>query len=540
MKIKPGTRLPSKAGRVLPRKSVAPKPVPQRPSVLIVSISRDILSHQEAPALAGGFLKAYAEAKLGGKCDIRTLNLYDFSFEGALASIAAGMPDIVAFSCYLWNSMLVQALCRRLKEKYPRLLIILGGPEATGRKADLLKKCRADALVTGEGEAAFTDLVSRFLSGRDWKGTPGVLVRSGGAVHEGPPRALIGRLDAIPSPFADAASTMGIRNNKSRFYTLETMRGCPNKCSYCMWTNLKTNKLRYFSDERIASELRWIADNTPRSWIFVADSDMFLDHRRALRLAPVFHDAALKGKCHFVFQTNLNHWDEKLMRAWNNRYFEMDVGVNSINPAVQAIFGRSYSKSLVEEKLLQMHRFSPKTDIRMQMMFAAPGETFPEFCAAFDWAWHQPVTYRLFFHTQLLHGTRMRQRAPELGIKYMKAPPYYVVSTRECKAAGVEMESLMIMFVTVWTAKPRLRKIFKEMADSRFEGSHAAAFLKIWKGMDPAVQNLALAALGLFNSGKGWFLDDFQMLARNGREPPGTALFVKTARAALFAAYARR
>ena len=540
MKTKPVRRLAVKTGRVLPRKNDAQSAVPERPRVVIIGISRDIHGNYEALPLAGGLLKAYADAKLGGKCVIKSLKLFDFNADGALDFIAAWEPDIVAFSCYLWNSMLVESLCRRIRKKYPRKLIILGGPEATGRKAGLLEKCGGDALVIGEGEAAFAELLSRFVSGQDWKGTPGVLVRSGGAVHEGPPRALIDKLDDIPSPFWDASSTMGIRSRNKRFYTYETMRGCPNKCSYCMWTNLKANKLRYFSDKRIESDLRWITDNTPRSWIFVADSDMFLDHRRAMRLAPFFHDAARRGKCHFIFQTNLNHWDGKLMRAWNCGNFELEAGVNSINPAVQAIFGRSYSKSLVEEKLRQMHSISPKTDIRMQMMFAAPGETFSEFCAAFDWAWRQPVTYRLFFHTQPLYGTLMRERAAELGIKHMKDPPYYVVSTRGCPAAEIRTESLMIMFATVWTSAPQLRKIFTDMADSLFEGSRSAVFLKIWRGMNAASRNPALEALERFNSGREWFLDDFQMLLKHGHEPPGTALFIKTARAALLAAYRRR
>ena len=79
---------------------------------------------------------------------------------------------------------------------------------------------------------------------------------------------------------------MGIRGGGKKFYTFETMRGCPNKCTFCVWTQLAAKKPRYFSDKRIAADLARIAANSPGSCVFVADSDMFLNHPRALRLAP--------------------------------------------------------------------------------------------------------------------------------------------------------------------------------------------------------------------------------------------------------------
>jgi len=534
----PGNNFPPPGGGRVPRRAAARRPARERlPRVLIVSLSRDLNGNQQVLPLAGGFLKAYADKELGGGCEIRTLSLFNFNSARALDFVAAWNPDIVAFSCYLWNSRKVESLCRVIRKKYPRKRIILGGPEATGRGADLLEKCGADVLVTGEGELTFTELLSRYLSGRDWAGTPGALVRRGGVTREGPRRPVLPDLDAIPSPFTDAASILGIQSGTRRFYTFETMRGCPNKCTFCVWTDLAAKKPRYFSDKRVGADLLRIAEDTPGACIFVADSDMFLNRPRALRLSAIFNYIADKKGCNFIFQTNLNHWNAELMRAWNHREFDINVGVNSVNPAVQSILGRSYPKSLVERKLAEMRRLAPRTKITMQMMFAAPGETFSEFCSAFDWAWRQPVSYMLFFHTQPLHGTLMHTRAGELGIKHRDIPPYHIISTRECAAAGIKTEGLMVLFSAVWMYAPGSRKMYLDLADSLYGGSLSAAFLAVWAGMGAASRRVSLQAWKRFNGGSDWFPDDFQLDLSHGYEPPGTRPFIRAAQGALLAAY---
>ncbi|HBA59609.1 MAG TPA: hypothetical protein DCZ92_02055 [Elusimicrobia bacterium] len=528
---------PEKRAKSRRRPAPAKAGVPERPRALIVGISRDLHDNGRVLPLAGGFLKAYADKKLGGKFEIRTLNVFNFDSDQVLDQVASWDPEIVAFSCYLWNSRNVETLCRSIRKKYPRKRIILGGPEASGRKAEMLERFEADALVIGEGEASFADLLSRYLAGRSWKSTPGTLVRSGGAVHAGPPRPVIPDLDSIPSPFLDAASTIG--GQKGGFYTFETMRGCPNKCSYCVWTDLNAKKLRYFSDKRIASDLCRITENRP-TCVFIADSDMFLNQARALRLAPFFRAVATRRKgYYFVFQTNLNLWSGKLMRAWNHENFDMNIGVNSVNPAVQKILGRCYPKSLVEKQLALMRRVAPRTRITMQFMFAAPGETFAKFCESFDWAWRQPITFMLFFHTQPLYGTVMRERAEELGIKCRSVPPYHIISTKECTAAEIKTEGLMILIAAVWMALPQSRGLYVKIADTYFGGSLSAAFLDIWEKLDAATRRLSLRTWDRFNGGSDWFPDDFQLDLMYGYAPPKTKPFIKAAYAALSAAHAR-
>ena len=541
MKKKRRVLSPSKTRPAVSRERAAQGPAPKRPKVLIIDIPRHIHRGQRVFPLAGGLLKAYADARLSGKCVIKTLDLFEYSSARALDFVAAWKPDIVAFSCYVWNFGRVESLCRAIKQKYPRKAILLGGPEAMGGKELLLDKLGADAIVIGEGEAAFTELLSRSCSGRAWTGVPGTLVRSGGKVHEGPPTAFLDDLDTVPSQFNDAGAAARGFPRGGGIYTLETMRGCPKKCAFCVWTNLRAAQTRYFSDKRIVSDLNWAAKNAPDASYFVSDSDMFLDHDRALRLLPFFHTAAREGNCSFVFQTNLSHWDDKLMSACDCDNFDINIGVNSINPDVQKIMGRSCARSVVEKKLERMRALAPRACITLQTMFAVPGETFSGFCSGFDWAWRQPVTYTIFYHTQVFQGTPLRERAAELGIKFGHVPPYFITSTRECAAEEIMTEGLIIAFVALWMAEPRSRALFSGLAASRFGGSFSAAFLKLWENLDAPVRRLALETLRSVRGESKLYINDLQLFVRKGYEGPGMEIsgFLKAAHAALFTAHDR-
>ena len=60
-------------------------------------------------------------------------------------------PDIVAFSCYIWNITKTLEICRNIKQKLG-CTIILGGPEVAYRPKDILEKYEfVDFVLSGEG-----------------------------------------------------------------------------------------------------------------------------------------------------------------------------------------------------------------------------------------------------------------------------------------------------------------------------------------------------------------------------------------------------
>ena len=69
-------------------------------------------------------------------------------------------PDVFGFSTYVWNSNYTDALAKRVKEKYPKCLIVYGGPHVSDNNEQLfVDKPWVDICVHQEGEIAFKEIL---------------------------------------------------------------------------------------------------------------------------------------------------------------------------------------------------------------------------------------------------------------------------------------------------------------------------------------------------------------------------------------------
>ncbi|MFR1475893.1 MAG: B12-binding domain-containing radical SAM protein [Hydrogeniiclostridium mannosilyticum] len=116
-----------------------------------------------------------------------TLSEYTINqpFDDILASIYLQAPDVVAFSCYLWNISLVRRLCVELKKLLPSLHIWLGGPEVSYNSSSFLRENPAvDLVLIGEGEETFRQLLSSLNEGGNPTDVPGIAYRASGAIYQ--------------------------------------------------------------------------------------------------------------------------------------------------------------------------------------------------------------------------------------------------------------------------------------------------------------------------------------------------------------------
>ena len=69
-------------------------------------------------------------------------------------------PDILCFSCYIWNLTYVEELIREIKKIFPSLPIWVGGPEVSYDAKDVLERLpEVTGVMFGEGEETFLELL---------------------------------------------------------------------------------------------------------------------------------------------------------------------------------------------------------------------------------------------------------------------------------------------------------------------------------------------------------------------------------------------
>jgi len=171
-------------------------------------------------------------------------------------------PDIIAFSCYMWNWEWSKAVAQRVKERYPKCKIVFGGPQVTDRpeEEEFFKHHKyVDSISLAEGELSFTDILRNLINGK--------LIEK---IYNYP---RLTELD-IPSPYLTGVFEKIIADNPGVLWngTLETNRGCPFACTFCDWGGLTYSKLKKFPEEKVLQELHWMAHNK-MDYVTIADAN---------------------------------------------------------------------------------------------------------------------------------------------------------------------------------------------------------------------------------------------------------------------------
>ena len=277
------------------------------PKIILANI---LAKRHEYKSLALGYLKAYADSRLELKagtdiilqeysCDIRE--------EDILEDIIKESPSIVGFSCFLWNISVVISLCHKLKNRSPRIITVLGGVEVTPRCLELLRENPAvDVIVQGEGELVFADFLTSWLKGGSFNGIPGLAFRRKGKIVINPMRIPLGNLDILPSPYL----TRTLKLHPGEGVLIETLRGCPFRCGFCAWASHSKSQ-RFFPDQHVLSEIKFVLDQIKFGEIYIVDSDFFLNKQRAKRLLLALAGLMKRRKDYQIrwsFESNCSYW----------------------------------------------------------------------------------------------------------------------------------------------------------------------------------------------------------------------------------------
>lgn len=203
----------------------------------------------------------------------------------AVAAELSGV-DVVGLSLYTWNERYSLDVARRAKSLKPGLCIVAGGPSTPRRPDDatsfLARHPEVDALVAGEGERVFVDILRAFRDGAPLAGIPGVSTRVDGSVDITPrgPRMAGADFLATGSPFLDGTFDELLRSIERPIQAavFETNRGCPFSCTFCDWGQATESRVHELPIERVEAELRWAAERRI-SYVYIVDANFGIRRR---------------------------------------------------------------------------------------------------------------------------------------------------------------------------------------------------------------------------------------------------------------------
>lgn len=179
-------------------------------------------------------------------------------------------PDVVAISVLSVEWSLSVHLLKVVKKFNESILTVFGGIHAYADAEGSIKEGTIDAVCVGEGEEAIIELLQRVEAGKDYENTPGFWVKRNGSVHKNPVGQVVEDLNTLPylnyGLFHDNLNIKQFDGNVYRGGDHVITRGCPAKCSYCLFDTMNSlndgeANLRRYEIDRIISELKSLKEN---------------------------------------------------------------------------------------------------------------------------------------------------------------------------------------------------------------------------------------------------------------------------------------
>ena len=343
-----------------------------------------------------------------------------------LKDIYLEQPDVVCFSCYIWNISFVRELVPDLKKILPQVEFWAGGPEVSYDAVEFLKKNPAFfGVMVGEGEETFHELAGYYIERK-----PETLSEIRGVAFrdENKDRDIVHTgwrelMDLSKVPFAYSNLT----EFKNRIIYYESSRGCPFSCSYCLSSIDK--KLRFRDIELVKKELQFFIDNKVPQVKFV-DRTFNCKHDHAMEIWRYIteHDNGITN-FHFEISADLLRAEElALMKTMRPGLIQLEIGVQSTNPQTIKAIRRTMDFEKLKGIVEQIHSFG-NIHQHLDLIAGLPYEGYESFHKSFcDVYALRPEQFQLGF-LKVLKGSHMMEMTGEYQILYKDREPYEVLST---------------------------------------------------------------------------------------------------------------
>ena len=383
--------------------------------VMLVAVNAKYIHSNLAVYSLYSYAKEYQDNIVIGEYTINQKN------DEIISNIYREKPDILGFSCYIWNISQILEIANELRKVLPQTKIWLGGPEVSyDAKAVLAKNPCLDGIICGEGEQTFYEIVAHYLEGkRTLADIKGITWRGDGELITNECREQL-ELDSIPFVYEQ------FPENRIIYY--ESSRGCPFSCSYCLSGINK--QLRFKSIAIVKKELQYFLDAKVSQVKFV-DRTFNCNHEQTKAIWTYIkeHDNGITN-FHFEIAADiLNDEEIKLLNSLRAGQVQLEIGVQSVNPQTLNGINRTMDFAKVSQRVKEV---SSGNNIHqhLDLIVGLPYEDYESFKQSFNTVYELAPQQLQMGFLKVLKGSDMANTTAEYGCIYRSTPPYEVLQTK--------------------------------------------------------------------------------------------------------------
>ena len=343
-----------------------------------------------------------------------------------LKGIYEAKPDLLCFSCYIWNLSYAEEIIEDIKKILPKVTIWAGGPEVSYAAPKFLKRHpEVDGIMCAEGEKTLTELISYYevgkSQGKSLDGINGIVYQENKTIHQTPLRDIM-NMDDLVFPYED------LKDFEHKIIYYESSRGCPFSCSYCLSSIDK--KLRFRSFSLVEKELEFfLAHKVPQVKFVDRTFNCKKSHAMAIWTYIKEHDNGITN-FHFEVAADLLTEDEiALIQTMRPGLIQLEIGVQSTNEKTLAEIHRKTDFEEITRKVKAVQK-GENVHQHLDLIAGLPYENYESFGHSFNDVYAlKPEQLQLGF-LKVLKGSYMAEAAEGYGCVHKAKPPYEVLGTR--------------------------------------------------------------------------------------------------------------
>ena len=327
---------------------------------------------------------------------------------------------LLGCSCYLWNIEIYKKLIKLVKQDFPKIYILMGGPEVSYNAEEVLNNnLNVDFILSGEGEVSFDELL-KYIDNK-------IKIEKVSNLYYRENQNIKFTYEAKPDLSKIKLATLDIKDYKNRIIYLESSRGCPYHCGYC--TASLDNQVRFFPLDSVLQILKELMDKEVPVVKFL-DRTFNANQKFMMEILSFINTYNKSTVFQFeVVGETLKQDTILFINSLKKKFLRFEIGVQSTNDQVNlSIFRKQNFKKL--EKNIELLNKTDKVDLHVDLIAGLPYETLDSFKKSFDDAFSLYSKELQLGFLKFLKGTPLMHMIDEHGYHVHNEAPFELIDNK--------------------------------------------------------------------------------------------------------------